>query len=149
MKYKESDWENIQEGNLVIRNQFQYFHNHAKEILEYNKDFLNSFKDALSNKIPIDTILRKKKNPFGIGATPLNKELRKLLKNKFPKLKFEVNEQNGVYYFSSDDEKQQVAGFDFALLNSKNNLIKLRNLCFGELKYSDGKKDGKNLLLKM
>ena len=148
MKYNESDWENIKEGNLVISDQFQYYHNHAKEILEYNRDFLNSFRDALSNKIPIDTILRKKKNPFGIGATQLNKELRNLLKNKFPKLKFEVNEQNGVYYFSSDDDKQQVAGFDFALLNSKNNLIKLRNLCFGELKYSDGKKRWEKFLTK-
>ena len=148
MKYNESDWENIKEGNLVISDQFQYYHNHAKEILEYNRDFLNSFRDALRNKIPIDTILRKKKNPFGIGAKQLNKELRNLLKNKFPKLKFEVNEQNGVYYFSSDDDKQQVAGFDFALLNSKNNLIKLRNLCFGELKYSDGKKRWEKFLTK-
>ena len=63
-------------------------------------------------------------------------------------MKLEVNEKNGVYYFSSNQEKKQIAGFDFALLNSKNNLIKLRNLCYGELKYSDGLKKMEKILIK-
>lgn len=142
MNYSTEYWLNISSANLVVKDEFQYFHNHAKEILNYNNGILLSFKEALANNISIKTQIRKKggDSVLGIGASTLNKEIRMILRDKFDSLKFEVNEQNGVYYFSSDKEKQQIAGFDFALLNSKNNLIKLRNLCFGELKYSDGRK---------
>jgi len=142
------DWLNKKEGLIVVSDEFQYFHHHSKEILLYHKNILNNVKEALSSKISINPQIRNRKNPIGIGAGNLNKEIRDLMKVKFDTIKFEVNEQKGVYYFSSDKDKQQIAGFDFAFLNSKNNLIKLRNLCFGELKYSDGKKRWDSFLKK-
>jgi len=142
MEFLENDWKKMKNGKLIVNEEYQYFHNHSKEILHFNKEFLEDFKEALSKNISINPIIRKKQKfkYNGIKTELLNKEIRSLLGLKFKKLKFEVNEKNGVYYFSSLEGKQQVAGFDFALLNSKNNLIKLRNLCFGELKYSDGRK---------
>ena len=44
-----------------------------------------------------------------------------------------------MYYYTTN-EKKQVAGFDFAILNSERNLHKLHELCFGKLRYEDGQK---------
>ena len=41
-------------------------------------------------------------------------------------LKEEVNQEDGVYYYTTN-EKKQVAGFDFAILNSERNLHKLHD----------------------
>jgi hypothetical protein len=142
MNYNKSQWEQKSIGEIFVADEAQFFYNHSREILEYNGCLIDKFKTALSNEISIKTIMRKSgaKEKFGIEAGSLNSQIRNLLIDNFNNMKLEVNEKNGVYHFSSSKEKKQIAGFDFALLNSKNNLIKLRNLCFGELKYSDGKK---------
>lgn len=141
MSIFKEEWIDKSQGEIIISDKYQYYHNHAREILEFNGQVILNFQDALNQTIPIKTKIRKrgKEEYNGIEADYLNKEIRSLLQKKFTDLKLEVNEQNGVYHFSTKTNKQ-IAGFDFALLNSKNNLIKLRNLCFGELKYSDGKR---------
>ena len=150
MVYENDEWLKLSKGKLFLTNKTQYFHNHSKEILDFNDGIINKFKSALSSEIEVKTRLKTSGNKtlHGIEAGFLNVQIRELIKNHFTDLKLEVNEKNGVYYFSSNQEKKQIAGFDFALLNSKNNLIKLRNLCFGELKYSDGLKIWKKFLSK-
>jgi hypothetical protein len=142
MEYSKNDWMDLSSAKLFIADDAQFFYNHSKEILEFNGGLIDKFKSSLSKEILINTMIRKKGKleTFGIEAGNLNSQIRMLLTENFNNIKLEVNEINGVYYFSSNKDKKQIAGFDFALLNSKNNLIKLRNLCFGELKYSDGKK---------
>ena len=142
MEYSKNDWMDLSSAKLFIADDAQFFYNHSKEILEFNGGLIDKFKSSLSKEILINTMIRKKGKleTFGIEAGNLNSQIRMLLTENFNNIKLEVNEINGVYYFSSTKDKKQIAGFDFALLNSKNNLIKLRNLCFGELKYSDGKK---------
>ena len=142
MEYSKNEWLDLSKAKLFISDDAQFFYNHSKEILEFNGGLIDKFKSSLSKEILINTIMRKKKHIEmpGIEAGNLNYQIRLLLTQTFNNIKLEVNEINGVYYFSSSKDKKQIAGFDFALLNSKNNLIKLRNLCFGELKYSDGKK---------
>ena len=142
MKYSKNEWMELSSAKLFIADDAQFFYNHSKEILEFNGGLIDKFKSSMSSEILIKTIIRKKgkHEVFGIEAGDLNSQIRMLLTQNFNNIKLEVNEINGVYYFSSSKDKRQIAGFDFALLNNKNNLIKLRNLCFGELKYSDGKK---------
>jgi hypothetical protein len=142
MRYSKNEWMDLSSAKLFIADDAQFFYNHSKEILEFNGGLIDKFKSSLSKEILINTMIRKKGKleTFGIEAGNLNSQIRMLLTQNFNNIKLEVNEINGVYYFSSTKDKKQIAGFDFALLNSKNNLIKLRNLCFGELKYSDGKK---------
>ena len=71
MNYTTEYWLNISSANLVVKDEFQYFHNHAKEILNYNNDILLSFKEALANNISIRTQIRKKggDSVLGIGAS--------------------------------------------------------------------------------
>ena len=101
------------------------------------------------SEIQIETRQKKtgSKITKGIKADVLNKELRKLLLSKLEnEVKFEVNEEKGVFYFSS--EKSTIGGFDFAILNHKRNLTSLRNLCFGELHYHEGEKRWEEFLTK-
>lgn len=135
------NWLDINKGTLIIKECNQYFHHHSKEILAYHENLIGNFINGLEQEIEIKTQWRKSGNKRikGISASLLNNEIRKLLITKFSRIKLEVEEQRGVYYFSSKNEKK-IGGFDFAFINSQNNLIKLRNLCFGKIKYDDGKK---------
>lgn len=117
----------------------QYFHHHAFEIINSHVKILDFVNRAFNNKISISP---RKKSTRGIEseaikANDLNKQLRILLKTnkKDVDIKFEVLEENGVFYFAS--EKNAIGGFDFAILNNETNLLALRNLCFGELQYFD------------
>tara|TARA_B110000908_G_C10091409_1_gene374203 strand:+ start:45 stop:827 length:783 start_codon:yes stop_codon:yes gene_type:complete len=130
-------WENIKHGNLVVSE--EYFHHHAYEIMNDQKKIRNDFKSTLTSEISIETRIKKTREDRskGIEAGFLNKEIRRLLTivpNK--KMKFEVSESKGVFYFSS--KKNAIGGFDFAIINHRKNITALRNLCFGELQYHDG-----------
>lgn len=119
----------------------EYFHHHSFAILNAYPKLKDSFLKTLSGEVNISLVTRRKGTAErkGIGAIDLNKEIRELLKSiQDPNLKFEVYEENGVFYFS--EEKSSVGGFDFAILNHYNNILTLRNLCFGNLHYADGEK---------
>jgi len=137
---KES-WLKNESINLFVAK--EYYHHHAFEILNAHVNLKNSFTESLDKEIKIKPRIKKIKiskkiheNP-GIEAKHLNIVIRNLLIN-IPEneIKFEVYEENGVFYFSS--EKSAIGGFDFAILNHYNNILALRNLCFGQLQYSDG-----------
>lgn len=114
----------------------EYFHHYSLEILNSYKNTKALFLKSLTSSINIKTRIKKNQTK-AIEAGDLNIEIRKLLKT-IPnnEIKFEVGEENGVFYFSTD--KGSIGGFDFAILNQYNNLLALRNLCFGYLQYSDG-----------
>jgi hypothetical protein len=140
-------WSNMQRINLFVSK--EYYHHHSFEIINAYNEFKNNFLDSLSNEITISPRIKKTQNieSKGIKADDLNKEIRELLKS-IPnnELKFEVYEENGVFYFS--EEKSSIGGFDFAILNHYNNILALRNLCFGSLQYADGEKRWSNFLRK-
>lgn len=123
--------------NLFVSKEF--YHHHAFEILHTHTDLKNSFVESLNKEIKIVPRLKTTAGSVsrGIKADYLNIVIRDLLVN-IPEneIKFEVFEENGVFYFSS--EKSAIGGFDFAILNHYNNILALRNLCFGQLQYSDG-----------
>jgi hypothetical protein len=127
----------------------EYFHHHAFEIISTHNYLKDDFLGCLNSPIKLDTRLKKTGNKVskGIKADFLNIEIRKLLKeiNKTD-IKFEVNEERGVFYFSS--EKSTIGGFDFAILNHYKNLVALRNLCFGELRFHDGESKWNKFLSK-
>lgn len=141
-------WLEATSTRLIIKK--QYFHHHAFEIINSHKkisDFINS---TFNNDIEIAPRIKrtKGKHSSAIKADDLNTQLRILLKSNKQNIdiKFEVVEENGVFYFAS--EKSKIGGFDFAILNSKANLLALRNLCFGELQYFDALKRWNNFLSK-
>src|SRR5690606_7777783 len=135
------NWLKKTEANLYIKE--NYFHHHAFEIISCNEKIKDFFNNSLCQKISIAPRPKKsgKKEIPGINATDLNKQIRICLnkKNNEVKLNLEVNENNGVFYFSGG-EKNAIGGFDFAILNHENNLANLRNLCYGELRYHDAEK---------
>ncbi|MEK6512989.1 BglII/BstYI family type II restriction endonuclease [Myroides odoratimimus] len=119
----------------------QLYHHHALEIISNNRGIEESFLKLLEEPIELLKIKRRKKKIEidGIKADELNKELRRALENRdIQDLKFEAFEEDGVFYFS--ENKRKIAGFDFAIINDKNNLIRLRNLCYGRLQYADRNK---------
>ncbi len=129
----------LQTNTLELRIFDQYFHHHANEILESNSKIKNFFIGALEQKISVNTRIKKKQNNDspGIEAAALNKEIRRLISgNNDIQIMFEVVEDKGVFY----PMVGKIAGFDFAIINNLKNLISLRNICFGELKYHDGTK---------
>jgi hypothetical protein len=140
-------WITKEFGDLLVKPCYQFFHGHAKEVLNYHDSYLLKFQEVLNDKIPIKPIIRTKSNKKvgGIEANDLNTQIRVLLSNGFADMKFEVQEEHGVYYFSTK-EKKQVAGFDFALINNLENLQNLRELCFGNLRYNDGEERWRKFL---
>jgi hypothetical protein len=119
---------------LYIRK--QYYHHHAYEILTAHHDIKSFLEKSFTTSIELTerTKLTKGKVSEAIKADDLNKEIRRLLSVK-KEFKFEVSEEMGVFYFSS--KKSSFGGFDFALINHEENLTKLRNICFGEIRYND------------
>lgn len=131
------NWSITNSVNLFVTK--EYFHHHSFEIINTHKDLKDKFLASLSNEIRISPRIKKTQGleSRAIEAKELNIVIRELLKKiKDIEIKFEVFEENGVFYFSS--EKSSIGGFDFAILNHYNNILSLRNLCFGDLQYADG-----------
>jgi hypothetical protein len=124
----------IKKFNLKIKS--EYFHHHADGILQKHKNTCDEFKKALNQPVNLDVITRKKQRREipGIKAESLNQEVRRLLANVL-NIQFEVDQHDGVYYKS-----EKIIGFDFALVDKKYNLYKLRNLCFGRKRVHVGEK---------
>ena len=135
---EKENWSQIKSLNLHVAK--QHFHHHAYEILNTHQNLKTMFLHSLDNSIRIAPRVKKTGavETRGIKAEDLNVVIRDLLKN-IPdnEIKFEVFEENGVFYFSSE-KKSSIGGFDFAILNQYNNILALRNLCFGNLQYADG-----------
>lgn len=138
-KEERKNWLASFKGKLYVKE--EYFHHHAYEILTTHSEIKKNFVNSLTSDIKISTRIKRTKSLLskGIKAKELNEEIRALLR-KIPNndMKFEVSEERGVFYFSSN--KGSIGGFDFALLNHKANIAALRDLCFGELQYFDGEK---------
>ncbi len=140
-------WSEVTSGKLSVAK--QHFHHHAFEILTTHKELRDNISDCLKSDIFIETSVRRTINitSKGIKAKTLNSEIRNLFQSNLQSLiKFEVNEEKGVFYFSST--KGSIGGFDFAILNHTKNIISLRNLCFGELHYHEGEKRWSEFLKK-
>jgi hypothetical protein len=114
----------------------QYYHHHAYEILTAHTGVKSFLENSFTAEIDLTerTKLTKGKASEAIKADDLNKEIRRILSQN-QEFKFEVSEEMGVFYFSA--QKSSIGGFDFALINHKENLVKLRNICFGEIHYHD------------
>lgn len=136
---EQRSWEKKNLINLSVAE--EYFHHHAFEIVSTHKKLRKEFLEALNSSIAITPRIKRTKSKLsrGIEAGHLNIEIRRLMgKINNGELKLEVNEEKGVFYFSSG--KSTIGGFDFAIINHRKNLTALRNLCFGELHYHDGVK---------
>ncbi len=138
MEQQEKDnW--LKTTNIRLSVAEQYYHHHSYEILKAHEDLKAMFIASLNNDIRISPRIKKNKifESKAIEAKELNVVIRELLRETpNNEIKFEVFEENGVFYFSS--EKSSIGGFDFAILNHYNNILALRNLCFGNLQYHDG-----------
>jgi hypothetical protein len=131
------NWQKEKTATLKVSKQF--FHHHAYEIMNTHNDLRDNFLSLLSSEININPRIKqtKAKQSKAIEAGFLNKEIRRILTvTPDNKLKFEVFEERGVFYFS--EEKSSIGGFDFAIINHQQNILALRNLCFGELQYHNG-----------
>ena len=112
---KES-WFKTTNVNLYVSK--EYYHHHSFEIINTHKDLKDKFIASLSNEIRISPRVKKTLGieSRAIEAKELNIVIREeLQKIKDVEIKFEVYEENGVFYFSS--EKSSIGGFDFAILN--------------------------------
>lgn len=140
-------WMNQKFAKLFIAK--EYYHHHAREILNANISLKEKITFNLSKNISITPRIKitKKTESSAIKAEDLNKEIRMLLKKSSSNnLKFEVFEERGVFYFSS--EKSSIGGFDFAYINHEKNLYALRNICFGEVSYHNGLSKWNNFINK-
>ncbi len=143
-----TEWLETTSAKLIIKK--QYYHHHAFEIISSHKNIFDFINTSFNSEISISPRIKstKQSKSKAIKADDLNIQLRKLLKDNKNEvdIKFEVVEENGVFYFAS--EKSSIGGFDFAILNNLENLTALRNLCFGELQYFDAELRWKKFLQK-
>ena len=139
MLLNKEKWKETKEAQLLVSDENQWFLHHANEVLSFNTNYKEKLIGSLSQKIEITPRIKtESRDPRrGIKSKKLNDEIRRLLRNSMLDLTYEVNQKDGVYYYTSN-EKKQVAGFDFAILNSKKNLYRLHKLCFGKLRYENG-----------
>lgn len=144
---EKQSWLNTENINLFVSK--DYYHHHSFEIINTYTEFKTKFINSLKSQIKISPRIKRTRSieSRAIKADDLNKVIRELLIS-IPnnELKFEVYEENGVFYFS--EEKSSIGGFDFAILNHYNNILALRNLCFGSLQYFDGETRWKKFLEK-
>jgi len=141
------NWLKERSGTLKISK--QYFHHHAYEILNTHNVLRDEFKKTLSSSINIQPRIKKTKGieSKAIKADFLNVEIRRILTDvSDKKLKLEVTEDRGVFYFS--ENKGTIGGFDFAIINHSRNINALRNLCFGELQFHNNLKRWNDFLKK-
>lgn len=131
---------------IKITDEF-FNHRYAEAVVRQEKELVINFKDLFNDAtINLEPTQRSAKKGAitwkGINAKDLNVRLRELLKaNK--DIDYEVYQVDGIYYSS-----KQTNGFDFAILDKKNNFYNLRNLCFGERQYVDGEKRFKDFIVK-
>lgn len=114
----------------------EHFHGNARLVVQHYREHLEGLRIALKGEFEIVTSTRKKKGATreGITAVSLNAALRKSLHAAYGKgISVETFVEDGVFH--SDEGVQ---GFDFSIYDKKNNLIALRNLCFGRLRLADG-----------
>ena len=132
------------EETVKLKISNQYFHHHSDGILKKYEDIKILFDIALDQNISLNKCKRskQKKSLDGYTAKSLNIELRRLLK-KINNIEFEVNQMDGVYYSSG-----QINGFDFALIDTNQNLVNFRNLCFGKKSLHNGINEWQNYFVK-
>jgi len=113
----------------------QFFHHHAEPILKELRQNERPFREVLIESLEAEMILtvsnRREKGKVqrrGIKANEVNEGLRRRMIEVFhDDILFEVKERQGFWEWGLKKE-----GFDFAIIDRVNNLMQLRNACFGE-----------------
>ena len=139
--------ENYKDAQLFVNKQM--YHHHASSIISSNEHIKPQFLESLTQTIKINVITRNRKgvNYFGIEASEINREIRRILQDSNEmNLKLEAYEEDGVFYFS--EKQKRIAGFDFAIIDDETNLIRLRNRCFGKLQYANKDKRWNDFFVK-
>lgn len=135
-KQEADDWLLTTTGNLIIREENQYFFRHADLFLKNIEPTKTLLIETLQMplyglKTKVDTIVNKKDKKDiwyarRLKAGSLNAAIKHNLRVNMPEMKFEVLFDEGVFY-----DTPKTSGFDFAILDEVNNLINFRNYCFG------------------
>ena len=121
---------------LIIKE--QYFHHHAKPIVNEYSDIKDTIESKIFNiEYDFSFIERRRKDEIYQGIN--SKELNDKLKFRLDQLgiKREVHQHDGVFYY----EKNNINGFDFGFLDDKLNIGNLHDYCFGERRLDSKKAD--------
>ena len=132
----------MQKVRFVVNDNAEFFHHHARPILGtiYHKE--ESFREKLISALEFSAELPRSKRRegkrirAGLKAQDVNVVLRQNMSRVFgDDILFEVKERDGYWEWGQKKE-----GFDFAVIDHLNNLMRLRNTCFGSKQLYDGDK---------
>ena len=128
--------------NFLVGEQSEYFHHHALPILgtidHQKQPFRKKLMSALEfrDDLPLTERKEGKRVRAGVKAQDVNAVLRQNMSKVFgDDILFEVKERDGYWEWGQKKE-----GFDFAVIDHLNNLMRLRNTCFGSRQLYNGEK---------
>lgn len=132
----------MQNFRFVVGEKAEFFHHHARPILStishQKEPFEKKLKSALefSGKLKVSERSEGKRTRPGVKAQDVNVMLRQNMSRVFGNdILFEVKERDGYWEWGQKKE-----GFDFAVIDHLNNLMRLRNTCFGSKQLYNGEK---------
>lgn len=123
------------------------FHHHAIKVLSYDKIIAESIAKAVERMSEAACYVRGRTN-FARGIEPkhLNLHFRSALKGADKQWTFETTIEDDVFYDHDVHEGAVIGGFDISRYDVEQNLVRLRNLCFGRRPLKNGKSHWENTL---
>jgi len=132
----------MQKVRFVVNDNAEFFHHHARPILGTIHHQEEPFREKLISALEFNAELPRSERRegtrirAGVKAQDVNVVLRQNMSLVFGEdILFEVKERDGYWEWGQKKE-----GFDFAVIDHLNNLMRLRNTCFGSKQLYNGDK---------
>lgn len=122
----------------------EYFHGNAKLVVEHYAPHISGIREALNGEVGVTVNRRSTRGVerAGITASSLNIALRRSFRRVYGQtISLETHVDEGILHSGKG-----IRGFDFSIYDKKNNLIALRNRCFGKLRLVDGQRKWNSFL---
>ncbi|MEK6974941.1 MAG: hypothetical protein AABY18_01200 [Candidatus Thermoplasmatota archaeon] len=116
-----------------------YFHHYAEKVLHFDPAIRQGIEDAVARMDEAACFHRGRGGEAkGIDPKQLNLHLRDRLQSVNPEWTFETTLEDGVMYDHGNHIGAAVGGFDISRYDVAENLMRLRNVCFGRRPRTDG-----------
>lgn len=123
-------WTGIRRGTYSLEP--PVFHHYAEKVVAFDPEIKEGIEQAVSLMTDVVCFRRgRQQTSKGIDPDQLNKHLRDKLQAVSPEWSFETSLRDGVLYDHGNYVGAAVGGFDISRYDVLENLVRLRNLCYG------------------
>lgn len=116
------------------------YHHYAEKVLHFDPKIAEGIEKAVADMVEAACYHRGRKGASrGIDPDHLNKHLRDKLHGINPEWTFETTIVDGVLHDHGNHIRAAKGGFDISRYDVRENLVRLRNLCFGRRPLTKGR----------